>query len=221
MNNASNGGLQDICEPCTTRPSRITILQAVGKRLCKSYRRDHHGNIVKIGYDRAAEFRTAVYTFVGLDGLADLLRWLHRQPDRCVIRAAPGPWHPGPQHAVLRRHRPQVEYADDHGRFHKTEAGRRWPVTVLPMFEEQPTDWLLLDVDRARLPAGLDWRSDLAYTAAYARRLLPAAFHDARCVWYATGSAADLTKPDLGGDEIKLRLGFVLERGVVHDEAKR
>ena len=41
------------------------------------------------------------------------------------------------------------------------------------------------------------------------------------CVYYATGSAADLTKPDLGGAEIRMRLGFVLDRGVTFAQAKR
>src|SRR4051794_37239129 len=46
-------------------------------------------------------------------------------------------------------------------------------------------------------------------------------FRDAKCVFYATSSAADLTKPDLGGSEIRMRLGFMLDRGVTFAQAKR
>ena len=70
-------------------------------------------------------------------------------------------------------------------------------------------------------PAGIDWRADFAWTAAFLRLRLPAEFHGCRCVHYATSSAADLTKPDLGGAEIRMRLGFMLDRGVSFAQAKR
>ena len=99
-------------------------------------------------------------------------------------------------------------------------AGRLFPVTVLPMFEPQPTRVLLLDADKLVAPAGVDWRADLAWTASYVRRQLPVEFHACRCVYYATGSAADLTKSDLGGAEIRMRLGFVLDRPVSTAQAR-
>ena len=101
------------------------------------------------------------------------------------------------------------------------EAGRLYPATVLPAFEPQPTGVLLLDFEKIMAPAGIDWRADLAWTAAFLRMRLPAEFHPCKCVHYATGSAADLTKPDLGGAEIRIRLGFVLDRGVSFAQAKR
>ena len=191
--------------------------------------------MAKATYDKAAEFQTLVREFCGIEGFAELLRWLQRRPDLCVIRGAPGRWHPGACQAVLRRAYARQEFADCRGRFHaparkgtaevwqrqQVEAGRLHPVTVLPMFEEQPTDWLLLDFEGVTLPAGLDWRADLAYTADFLRRRLPLEFHGAPCVFYATSSAADPIKPDLGGAEIRMRLGFLLDRGVTHAEAKR
>ena len=167
--------------------------------------------------------------------LADLLGRLQRHPDVCVIMGAPGKWHPGRGRPVQRRVYAAVELVDDAGRFQKRarkgtaevwqqreiEAGRLRPVTVLPAFEEQPTRVLLLDFERIAAPAGMEWRDDLAWTAAFLRQRLPAEFHPCKCVYYATGSAADLTKPDLGGAEIRMRLGFVLEKGVVFAQAKR
>jgi hypothetical protein len=75
------------------------------------------------------------------------------------------------------------------------------------MYEERPTDWLLLDFEKVMAPAGVHWRADLAGTAAFLRLKLPAGFHRAQGFYYATSSTADLTKPDLGGPEIRLRLG--------------
>ena len=111
----------------------------------------------------------------------------------------------------MRRGTAAQELADDAGRFHKRAlkqadrarqgqdeaAGRLRLVTVLPMFEEELADWLLLDFDMLQAPPGVEWRADLAWTAAYARMQLPGEFHGYRCVYYATGSAADLTKPDV------------------------
>ena len=77
-------------------PSRITILRAPGKRLTKSYARDRAGKVTKRNYDNAKHFATEVREFHGIDGLAELLRELQSRPDACVIRAAPGRWHPGP-----------------------------------------------------------------------------------------------------------------------------
>ena len=100
------------------------------------------------------------------------------------------------------------------------EAGRLRPVTVLPMFEEAPTNWALIDFDKLIAPAGLDWRADLAWAAGYARMQLPPECRSVQCTYFATSSAADLTEPDLGGDTIKLRLGFMLDRALTTAELK-
>src|SRR3954453_14328408 len=195
-----------------TEPSRITILQAPGRRLTKTYTRDRAGKVAKRSYDSAKVFHARVHEFTGVDGLADLLRWLQCYPDACVIRGLPGWYFPQDGKPVQRRVHAAAELADARGKFHKPatsgdaqarqeadiKAERLWPVTVLPMFEEQAADWLLLDFDTVSAPAGVEWRDDLAWTAAYLRLKLPAEFHDARCVFYATASAADPTKPDLG-----------------------
>src|SRR4051812_32164763 len=101
-----------------TEPSRITIRRAPGGCLTKSYGRDRKGKVTKRNYDNAKFFDTEVRDFDGVDGLAELLRDLQPRPDSCVIRAAPGRWHPGPGRQVRRRLYPKVEFADARGNFH-------------------------------------------------------------------------------------------------------
>jgi hypothetical protein len=78
------------------------------------------------------------------------------------------------------------------------------------MFVEEPTPWVLLDIDGAEFEP--DWRGRLVETAARLRLRLPDAFADASCWFQATASAADPTKPDLGGAAVRMRLAFVLDR---------
>ncbi len=216
-------------------PGQLTVLQAPRKHLTKSYERDRNGRIHKTAYDKATLFHSRPHRIETVDELEDLLRWLQRHPDCCVIQAAAGRWHPGAGWLVRRRIYAALELVDGQGRWHKParkgaaeawqqqriEAGLLNWATALPMFEERPTRILLLDFDKAMMPAGVEWRADLSYTAAFLRRTLPIEFHDAKCCYYATSSAADPTKPDFGGQEIKMRLGFVLERGVTSAQAKR
>src|SRR4051794_21930718 len=100
-------------------PSRITVLQAPGRRLTKSYFRDRAGKVAKRSYDNAKNFLSEVREFHGIDGLAELLRELQRRSDACVIRAVPGRWHPGPGRPVRRLLYRDEELADTLGNFHK------------------------------------------------------------------------------------------------------
>lgn len=178
--------------------SQLTVLQAPGKCLTKIYGRDKNGRIIKRAYDNAALFHSRVHEFEGIDGLFELQGLLQRRPDCCVIHAVPGRWHPGIGKAANRRVYAAAELADDGGRFHKparkgadefkqrqdVEAGRLRPVTVLPALEAIPTNTLLLDFEKVVLPAGIAWRDDLAYTAAYLRQNnLPDRFHGRRCTY--------------------------------------
>ena len=167
--------------------------------------------------------------------LAAVVCDLQKRPDCCVINAAPGRWHPGPGKPVLRRLYAAVELADDRdgstsrpgaawtvcsrGRSRPVDCGRS---PFCRRSRKPPTALVLLDFERVMLPAGIAWRDDLAYTAAYLRQNnLPDGFHGRRCTYFATSSAADLTKPDLGGDVIRMRLGFMLDRPLITAEAKR
>lgn len=218
----------------TDAPAYLTLLQAPGKRLTKEFGRDRKGRIYKAAYDNAAFYHSRRHEVRSVHDLADLLRRLQDLRDCCVIQAAPSRWHPGEGRLVRRRIYAAVELVDDQGRLQRParkgtaevwqqqqlEAGRLRRATMLPAFEEVPTRILLLDFERITMPAGIPWRDDLAYSAAFLRRKLPAELQSCACVYYATSSAADPTKPDLGGDEIRMRLGFVLDRGVTFAEAK-
>ena len=215
--------------------SQLTILQAPGKCLTKIFERGRNGQIVKRSYDSASLFHSRVHEFLGVDGLFDLQTALQRQPDCCVVHATPGRWHPGGGKLAPRRLYAAGELADDSGRFHKPArkgtaelwqrqeiaAGRLRSVTILPPYEAAATDVMMLDFEKITLPAGIDWRADLGYAAACLRLKLPPGFHGRRCTYFATSSAADLTKPDLGGDEVRMRIGFVLDRLIGYGEAKR
>jgi hypothetical protein len=140
-------------------PSRVTILQAQGRRLTKTFRRDRKGRVKKDSYDNARGFLSTEHEIHGLDDFHRLLRELQRRPNCCLIRGTPGRWHPGPGRPHRRLEKPAAELADEEGRFQKLarkgtaaawqqeqiEAGELWPVTVLPMYREQPTAWVLLD----------------------------------------------------------------------------
>jgi hypothetical protein len=218
-----------------TELSRLTILRAPGRHLTKSYGRDRNDKIIKRSYDNPKWFHAEVREFNGIDGLADQLRSLQGQTDRCVIRALPGGHFPEDGKPVRRLLHPEEEVVDGRGNFHPVAidpaararqeadiaAERLFPVCAVPMFEEQPSSWLLLDIDKIMAPAGVEWRKDPAWTAQFLRMQLPAEFHNVRCCYYATSSAVDPTKPDLGGPEIKMRLGFCLDRGVTAVEGKR
>ena len=89
--------------------------------------------------------------------------------------------------------------------------------TMLPMFAEEPTRWVLLDFD------GVEFEPDWRAAPRRDRRLAqaPAARTSSptpRCWYQATGGAADPSKPDLGGAEVRMRLGFVLSRPLTHDQ---
>src|SRR5215217_4849654 len=142
----------------------LTILQAAGKRLTKVYETSRKGRVAKRGYDNAARFTSREVEVASVDALGERLRRLQRHPDSCVIMAGAGKWHLGAGRTVNRRHYAAVEFADDTGRTQKPalrgtsaevwqrreiDAGRLYPITILPHFEERPTRVILLDFDRA------------------------------------------------------------------------
>jgi hypothetical protein len=194
----------------------VTVLRAPGKRLVKRF--DANGR--KYGYDNAVEFRIERHEVRGFRGWWALLGKVEQRSDRCVIRGAPGPW-ASLAHPVYRLLHPQPAYTDRRGRRVTREEvirARRqgeievslYPTTYLPMFVEEPTWWVLLDFEGIEFEP--DWRSRLAETAAWLKLRLPDAFANASCWYQATGGAADPTRPDLGGAQVRMRLGFLLSR---------
>ena len=200
----------------------VTVLHAPGKRLVKRFDADGR----KHGYDNAAEFLIERHEVLGFQGWCSFLDEVERQPDRCVIRGAPGPW-ASPAHPAYRLLHPQLAYTDRRGRRVTREEvlkARRQdeigvslhPTTYLPMFVEEPTWWVLLDFEGIEFEP--DWRRRLAETAAWLKLRLPDAFADVTCWFQATGGAADPSKPDLGGAWVRMRLGFLLSRPLTQEQ---
>lgn len=200
----------------------ITVLRALGgRRLVKTFARNGQNRVIKRGSDKAGEFILERPKIAGAAAFFALLNSLEQRADACIVRGAPGPCCPPAGQPVFRLLHPQPAYADEHGRrVSKAMAGRQggplFETIWLPTLIEEPTAWLLLDFEKLQGPP--QWRGDLAGTAAWLRQRLPTPFATARCWYQATGSAADLTKPDLGGDEVRMRLAFLLDTPLTRDQ---
>ena len=198
----------------------VTVLRSVGrKRPVKLFTDDGR----KLGTEKAAKFVCEPLECHGARDFFAKMSGLDRRRDCCIIRAGRGRWFPADGGAVFRLSDPQLAYMDNAGdgprvlpdkvKQYKRDAevdDTLLGTVFLPMFEEQGTAWVLLDYDKVQ--GEPDWRSDLPGTAMWLRDRLPEPFHGASCWYQATGSAADLTKPDLGGAAVCMRLGFGLDR---------
>ena len=154
---------------------RVTILRARGKRLVKTFTADGR----KLGTDKAARFRVFRPKVQTPAEFFALLCSLEGHRDRCVIRARPGKWFPADEAEpeVYRLLHPQSAYATVDGRRVTKEqvrkAGREpeigetlFECTALPMFEEEPTWWVLLDFEGLEFEP--DWRELPPETAGWA-----------------------------------------------------
>jgi hypothetical protein len=205
----------------------VTVLRALaGKRLVKTFATDRRGQVVKRGSDKAAEFVLERHDVADADAFFALLGALERRTDACIVRAVPGPWCPPRGRPMFRLLHAQPAFADPRGGRVSREAARRqtgigerlFETTWLPTLVEAPTPWVLLDFEQVE--GERDWRRELAGTAAWLKLRLPDAFADARCWYQATGSAADPSRPDLGGSEVRMRLAFVLSRPLTEGQLK-
>ena len=147
------------------RDSLTAIFAACGRPLTKRFA-TRHGGVAKIGYPNVAEFRAVPLPFEGFDGFAAVLEMVTADGRAAVIRAAPGRWYPTDGGPTFRLASPQPSLV--HAR-----SGKRVPaatikqrqlqadgtnyldIVYLPMFEERPRAWVILDVDRPAVPAHL------------------------------------------------------------------
>jgi hypothetical protein len=200
----------------------VTVLQARGKRLVKVWTADGG----KISYDNAYEYTVERRATPDFDTFAAVLSELENRPSSCIIRGAPSR-HCAASGPVFRLLRSQPGYADDAGRrvspavidangWQHRIGVDLYPVSWLPMFEEAGTAWVLLDFEGIDFEP--DWRQRLEETADWLKLRLPDEFADASCWYQATGSAADPSKPDLGGPGVRMRLGFLLSRPLTGDQ---
>lgn len=92
-------------------------------------------------------------------------------------------------------------------------------------FESVLRAWLPLDADGIKLPALTDWREDPGAAVEYAVSKLPECFWDCSYVWSFTATHG-LEKSGIKwtggiiGDEIRLRLWFLLSRGLTDEDAR-
>jgi hypothetical protein len=202
----------------------VTVLRARGGRLVKLFTADGR----KLGTEKAARFCYEPLECRGARDFFAKMSGLERHRDRCVIRAAPGRWFPDDGKPVFRLSDAQPAYMDNAGAGPRVlpgkvkQAGREPEIDdtllraiMLPMFEEEPTWWVLLDFEGVDHEP--DWRRRLADTAGWLKLRLPDEFADVSCWYQATGGAANPFRPDLGGCEVRMRLGFVLSRPLTHD----
>ena len=195
--------------------------------------RGRDGKIAEQSFDDAKNFLSEVREFHGIDGLAELLREL-RRARRCVIRGAPGRWHPVQGGRYCGGCTPRWSSPTPAA---TSTAAKKPPPATARMRTSLPGGCRRLPCcrcSRSRRPTGCCstfalFRPQQVSTGAPIWRgrhpccgcsCLPSSAMLDAC-FYATASAADPDREDLGGDIIKMRLGFVLDRGVVFAEAKR
>ena len=206
------------------QPFSLTVLEARGKRLTKIYTADGR----KISFDRAKEFRVHCLEADGFDDMVHHIAALEHVPGCCLIRGTPLPWCPtdGTARRLL-KDRPG--YANQNGRLFSIEEVERngwqkridvdlFPVSILPTFEDGPSYLVPFDFDG--IEHEHDWREHLEETADWLKLRLPDEFADASCFYQATSSAADPTKPDLGGPFVRMRLFFWLSRPLTGAQLK-
>jgi hypothetical protein len=219
----------------------MTVLCAPGATLAKVYRRHPAtGQMEKVGYStpRACGFLTELHPVTdGLTGLLPLRRELQWRSDTCTIRAVPGPYHRGLGVLGYRRelHGPALadiltgavelpvskSGAKRDAQQARIASGQLVDATLLAPFVEVPSWIVSLDFDRLAMPDGGDWRPRMAEAARYCRSRLPDPFRTAACIYWPTGSAGDLSKPDLGGPQIKLRQEYQLSTPLTEVQLKR
>lgn len=164
----------------------ITVIRA-WTRLTKAHRRTAEGWETS-GYGNAHWVAVEQHQAHGLDDVAAIVAGLAKQPNACIIRGEP---------------LPGINWERTERRFKKE------PVT----FREEPRQWLMVDADDVKEPAGTLMMLEPAECAEHARGLLPEAFHDACCFWQASASAG--VKPGC-----RVHLWFWLSRPITSGQAK-
>lgn len=164
----------------------MTVIRA-WTRLTKAHRRTAQGWETS-GYGNAHWVAVAQRAVGCVEDVAQVVTGLARQPNACVIRGEP---------------LPGINWERTERRFKKE------PVT----FREEPRQWLMIDADDVKEPAGTLMMLEPEECAEHARGMLPEVFHDARCYWQASASAA--VKPGC-----RVHLWFWLSRPITSGQAK-
>ena len=99
--------------------SQLTVLQAAGRCLTKSFERDARARSSREPTIAPACSNATCMSFKVSTGCSICKPKLQGRRDCCVIHAPPGRWHPGAGKLAPRRLYAAGELADDSGRLHK------------------------------------------------------------------------------------------------------
>jgi hypothetical protein len=213
-------------EPTQPVPwTTLTVLRAPGKVLAK--RRWADGTSRRA--DMPLMFKVERIPIHSAEELFATLSWLENCRDRCVIRGVPSQWCPTDRLVRRLKSRPLV-YVDDQGNDYSPKQVKKYgwqhrigvdlyTFQLLEMFVEEPTHVLLLDIEKIDYEP--DWRDRLQETADWLKTKLPDEFADASCWFQATASAADPSRTDLGGSQVRMRLAFLLREPVTRNQLKQ
>lgn len=177
----------------------ITILRPYDRRKMARKMILEDGTIK--GADNAAQFTHETRAFEDVRQLHDIVFGLLHE-NAFVVRAAPAT-----DRQPIHRRQAFVNGRDDNG------------------FVDASKRWLAVDIDGVKLPAMTDWREDPQGAIDYVIGCLPEAFWDVSCSWSFSGShglekAGAKWTGNYVGDVVRVRLWFMLDRGVNSSEAQ-
>jgi len=153
--------------------SKISVLRAADdykRTLAKVINKGPDGTALKQAYDNCTWFTLKQPEVNNINELSSLLTKLESRTDRMIIRGKP---HEEVDIAVRVRR--------------KTFSSKSTP--QLTPFIDVAIPWLMIDVDKLPLPAGLDLLKDPAQAIEHVVSLLPDEFHNTLYHWKLSASA--------------------------------
>jgi hypothetical protein len=147
--------------------SKISVLRAadgVKRVLAKQISEGADGKPLKKSYDNCTQFTLKQPEVNGIKELSALLTKLESCTDRLIVRGFP--------HAEIDLQHPIRK---------RTFNSKRTPQSA--PFIDEAIPWLMIDVDKLPLPAGLDLLQDPAQAIKHVVSLLPSEFHNTSYHW--------------------------------------
>lgn len=149
----------------------ITVLHNSSRRLSKAITYKSASKASTASYDNAKTFLVEQVVTEGIEALSALLSTLQSDTHRLIIRGTP---------------HPDTDITKPVRR--KTHFPNTASVNEAP-FQDLPQPWLMLDIDKLKLPESIDILKDPHKAIAYAIEQLPAAFQDVTVHWQLSASA--------------------------------
>lgn len=149
----------------------ITVLHNNLSRLCKVVTCKSSTEVTIASYDNAKNFLVEQTTISGIEEFSVLLSTLQSDPHRLIIRGAP---HTDTDLSMRVKRKGYAPGAQT--------------INEAP-FQDAPQPWLMLDIDKLKLPDSLDINIDPQKAIAYAIAQLPREFQDISVHWQLSASA--------------------------------